>query len=115
MDRAILLMCTSSYSDLVMCKVSSTSLCFFELRNVDTIQYALHHRKFSYMIKQKFMKHGTLEDPYLKMCKLVGYLGPLRFTPVMPITGEKLNGPGYPTNMHICIFGSSNVQSFMNY
>ena len=30
-------------------------LCLFGLRNFETIQYALCHRKFSYMINQKFM------------------------------------------------------------
>jgi hypothetical protein len=29
----------------------------------ETIQYALCHRKFSYMINQKFMKLCTLQDP----------------------------------------------------
>jgi hypothetical protein len=45
-------------------------LCLFE-----TIQYALCHRKFSYMINQKFMKLCTLQDPNMKMCTLVGYPG----------------------------------------
>ena len=58
-------------------------LCFFGLRNFETIQYALCHRKFTYMINQKFMKLCTLQDPNMKMCTLVGYLGPLSFTPVM--------------------------------
>jgi hypothetical protein len=31
------------------------------------------------------------------------------------ITGVKLNGLGYPTNVHIFILGSCNVQSFMNF
>ena len=56
-------------------------LCFFGLINFETIQYALCHRKFSYMINQKFMKLCTLQDPNMKMCTLVGY--PLSFTPVM--------------------------------
>ena len=51
--------------------------------NFETIQYALCHRKFSNMINQKFMKLCTLQDPNMKMCTLVGYLGPLSFTPVM--------------------------------
>jgi hypothetical protein len=38
-------------------------LCLFGLRNFETIQYALCHRKFSYMINQKFMKLCTLQDP----------------------------------------------------
>ena len=40
----------------------------FGLRNFETIQYALCHRKFSYMINQKFMKLCTLQDPNMKMC-----------------------------------------------
>ena len=47
------------------------------------MQYALCHRKISYMINQKFMKLCTLQDPNMKMCTLVGYPGPLSFTPVM--------------------------------
>ena len=43
-------------------------LCLFELSNFETIQYALCHRKFSYMINQKFMKLCTLQDPNMKMC-----------------------------------------------
>ena len=35
-------------------------LCLFGLRNFETIQYALCHCKFSYMINQKFMKFCTL-------------------------------------------------------
>ena len=58
-------------------------LCLFGLTNFETIQYALCHRKFSYMINQKFMKLCTLQDPNMKMCTLVGYPGPLSFTPVM--------------------------------
>jgi hypothetical protein len=58
-------------------------LCLFGLRNLETIQYALCHRKFPYMIYQKFMKLCTLQDPNMKMCTLVGYPGPLSFTPVM--------------------------------
>jgi hypothetical protein len=34
------------------------------------------------MINQKFMKLCTLQDPNMKMCTLVGYPSPLRFTPV---------------------------------
>ena len=49
----------------------------------ETIQFALCHCKFSYMINQKFMKLCTLQDPNMKMCTLVGYPSPLRFTPVM--------------------------------
>ena len=59
--------------------------CFFGLRNFETIQYGLCHRKFSYMINQKFMKLCTLQDPNMKMCTLVGYPGPLSFTPVMSL------------------------------
>ena len=46
-------------------------LCLFELRNFETIQYSLCHRKFSYMINQKFMKLCTLQDPNMKMCTFV--------------------------------------------
>ena len=49
----------------------------------ERIQFALSHCKFSYMINQKFMKLCTLQDPNMKMCTLVGYPSPLRFTPVM--------------------------------
>jgi hypothetical protein len=50
---------------------------------VETIQYALCHRKFSYMIIQKFVKLCTLQDPNMKMCTSVRYPSPLSFTPVM--------------------------------
>jgi hypothetical protein len=93
-------------------------LCFFELRNFDTIQYAPYHRKFSYIIKQKFMKLYPLEDHNMEMFNLVGYPGPLRSTPVMlyvhtelsqnlsvqrSITGVNLNGPSYLINVHMFI------------
>jgi hypothetical protein len=58
-------------------------LCLFGLRHFETIYYALCHRKFSYMINQKFMRLCALQDPNMKMCTLVGYPSPLRFTPVM--------------------------------
>jgi hypothetical protein len=58
-------------------------LYFFGLRNFDIIPYALCHRKFAYMIIQKFMQLCALEDPNIKMCTLVGYPGPLSFSPVM--------------------------------
>jgi hypothetical protein len=68
---------------IMMCKLCSIKdfivhwvlrlLCLFELRNFETIQYALCHCKFSYMINQKFMKLCTLQDPNMKMCTLVGY------------------------------------------
>ena len=51
-------------------------LCLFGLRNFETIQYSLCHRKFSYMINQKFMKLCSLQDPNMKMCTLVVYPGP---------------------------------------
>ena len=54
-------------------------LCLFELRNFETIQYALCHHKFSYMINQKFMKLCTLQDSNMKMCTLVGYPGASSF------------------------------------
>jgi hypothetical protein len=57
-------------------------LCLFGLRNFETVQYALCHRQFSYLINQ-FMKLCTLQDPNMKMCTLVGYPGPLSSTPVM--------------------------------
>ena len=59
-------------------------LCLFE-----TIHYALCHRKFSYMINQKFMRLCALQDPNMKMCTLVGYPSPLRFTPVMLLWTHK--------------------------
>jgi hypothetical protein len=62
-------------------------LCLFELRNFETIQYVLCHRKFSYMINQKFMKLCTLQDPKMKICTLVGYPGPLSFTRVLCFFG----------------------------
>ena len=40
-------------------------LCLFGHRNFETIQYALCHRKFSYMINQKFMKLCTLQDVHI--------------------------------------------------
>ena len=57
-------------------------LCLFGLRNFDTIQYALCHRKF-YMINQKFMKLCTLQDPNMKMCTLIVYPGPSGFPKIM--------------------------------
>jgi hypothetical protein len=39
--------------------------------------------KLVYMINRKFMKLCTLEDHNMKICTLVGYLGTLRFNPVM--------------------------------
>jgi hypothetical protein len=60
-------------------------LCLFGLRNFETIQYALCHRKFSYMINQKFMKLCTLQDPNMKMCTLVVYPGPLSFPRIMSL------------------------------
>jgi hypothetical protein len=48
-------------------------------RNFETIQYALCHRKFSYMINQKFMELCTLQDPNMKMCTLVVYPDPSSF------------------------------------
>ena len=58
-------------------------LCLFGLRNFETIQYALCHRKFSYMIYQKFMKLCTLQDPNMKMCTL--YPGPSSFPRIMSL------------------------------
>ena len=60
-------------------------LCLFGLLNFETIQYALCHHKFSYMINQKFMKLYALQNPNMKMCTLVAYPGPLSFIPVMPL------------------------------
>ena len=80
---------------IMMCEICSIKdfivhwvlslLCLFGLRNFETIQYSLCHHKFSYMINQKFMKLCTLLDHNMKMCTLVGYPGPLSFTPVMPL------------------------------
>ena len=58
-------------------------LCLFGLGNFETIQYSLCHRKFSYMINQKFMKLCTLQDPNMKMCTLVVYPGPSSFPRIM--------------------------------
>ena len=60
-------------------------LCLFGLRNFETIQYALCHRKFSYMINQKFMKVRTLQNPNMKMCTLVVYPGPSSFPRIMSL------------------------------
>ena len=60
-------------------------LCFFGLRNFETIQYALCHRNFSYMINQKFMKLCTLQDPNMKMCTLVVYPGTSSFHRIMSL------------------------------
>ena len=58
-------------------------LCLFGLINFETIQYALCHRKFSYMIIQKFMKLCTLQDPILSWEKFsVLPLIPLHSTPL---------------------------------
>jgi hypothetical protein len=39
----------------------------------------------------------------------------LTFWAQKSITGVNLNGLGYPTNVHIFMLGSCNVQSFMNF
>jgi hypothetical protein len=107
-----------------------------KLWHFETIQYALCHRKFSYMINQKFMKLCTLQDPNMKMCTLVVYPGQSSFPRIMslncPLCGTnyssvpiiliepkhiwnttfrliilgKLDWPGYTTNVHIFILGS---------
>ena len=79
---------------IIMCELCSIKdfivhwvlplLCLFGLRNFETIQYALCHRKFSYMINQ-FMKLCTLQDPNMKMCTLVGYHGHLSFPRIMSL------------------------------
>ena len=60
-------------------------LCLFGLRNFETNQYALCHRKFSYIINQKFLKLCTLQDPNMKMCTLVLYPCPSRFPRIMSL------------------------------
>jgi hypothetical protein len=81
-------------------------------------------------------KLSILREPNMKMCTLVVYPGSLSFSRVMPVwtwkfdtihralchhnsshmlNGVNLNGLGYPTNVHIFILGSCNVQSFMNF
>jgi hypothetical protein len=60
-------------------------LCLFRLGNFETIQYALCHCKFSYMINQKLMKLGTLQDPNRKMCTLLVYPGPSSFPRIMSL------------------------------
>jgi hypothetical protein len=67
----------------------------------DTIHCALCHHNSSHMLNEMFVKLSILQDPNMKMCALVAYPGP--------------NGLGYPTNVHIFILGSCNVQSFMNF
>ena len=62
-------------------------LCLFGLKHFETIQYSLCHRKFSYMINQKFMKLCTLQDPNMKMCTLVVYPGPSSFPRIMSKSG----------------------------
>jgi hypothetical protein len=51
----------------------------------ETIQYALCHCKFSYMINRKFMKLCTLQDPNMKMCTLLVYPGPSSFPRIMSL------------------------------
>jgi hypothetical protein len=81
--------------EIMMCELCSIKdfivhcalplLCLFGIRNFETIQYALCHRKFSYMINQKFMKLCTLQDPNMKMCTLVVYPGPSSFPRIMSL------------------------------
>ena len=75
----------------------------------ETIQYALCHRKFSYMINQKFMKLCTLQDPNMKMCTLVGYPSPLRFSRVMPVWNWKFD----TIHRALCHHNSSHVLNEM--
>ena len=79
-------------------------ICLFDLRNFETIQYALCHRKFPYMINQKFINFETihhalcckspnemfvklsiLRDPNMKVCTLVVYPGPSSFLRIMSL------------------------------
>ena len=82
-NQKFMKLCTLQDPNMKMCTLVGYPLSSLDLRNFETIQYALCHRKFSYMINQKFMKLCTLQDPNMKMCTLVGYPGPLSFTPVM--------------------------------
>jgi hypothetical protein len=143
-DIHVLLMCTSS--DIPVHWVLPL-LCFFGLRNFETIHHALCHHNSSHMLNEMFMKLSVLREPNMKMCTLVVhvYPGPLSFSRVMPvwtwkfdtihhalchhnsshmlnvykcrvlgITLEKLNGPGYGTNVYIFILWSCNILSFTN-
>ena len=74
---------------IIMCELCSIKdvivhwvlplLCLFGLRNFETIQYSLCHRKFSYM------KLCTLQYPNMKMCTLVVYPGPSSFPRIMSL------------------------------
>jgi hypothetical protein len=64
-------------------------------------------------------KHSLGGGGYIGIGLSVHLSGPtstsfVRFPPNF-VAWVKLNGPGYPTNVHIFILGSCNVQSFMNF
>jgi hypothetical protein len=59
-------------------------LCHFGLRNFETIQYEFCHRKFSYMINQKFMKLCTLQDPNSWSGQTDGQTDQFLYTPPHP-------------------------------
>ena len=84
-----IMMCKLCSIKDLYCPLSLALLCLFGLRNFQTIQYSLCHRKFSYMINQNFLKLCTLQDSNMKMCTLVGYPGPLSFTAVMLLWTQK--------------------------
>jgi hypothetical protein len=60
-------------------------LCFFGLRNFETIHHVLCHHNSSHMLNEMFVKLSILREPNMKMCTLVVYPGPLSFSRVMPV------------------------------
>ena len=52
----------------------------------DTIHRALCHHNSTHMLNEMFVKLSILQDPNMKMCTLVPYLGPLSFSRVMTKT-----------------------------
>jgi hypothetical protein len=60
-------------------------LCFFGLRNFETIHHALCHHNSSHMLNEMFVQLSIFREPNMKMCSLVVYPGPLRFSRVMSV------------------------------
>jgi hypothetical protein len=52
----------------------------------DTIHHALCRHNSTHMLNEMFVKLSILQDPNMKMCTLVPYLGPLSFSRVMTKT-----------------------------
>ena len=46
-------------------------LCFFGLRNFETIHHALCHHNSSHMLNEMFVQLSILREPNMKMCSLV--------------------------------------------